>query len=145
MINHYFLSSRKTRHDSIIDLNGKKELASVERTTKRMAVVHRPQRFVSFLVPSLPLSFSFSFSLARSLPKKNRKHPTEDREREREREKGKKTCRMLKKRSLVVNLTHEITGTDVADKRIRLHFIRQRKDLRWIVWTSSRWFVSVLF
>ena len=42
----------------------------------------------------------------------------------------------VKKRSLVVNLTHEITGTDVADKRICL-IILNTKDRRWLMMFRS--------
>ena len=52
--------------------------------------------------------------VAHEFCEKEQKHPTEDEE------VGEEKCMHAecKKRSLVRNLTHEITGTDVADKRI---------------------------
>jgi hypothetical protein len=76
------------------------------------AAIHRPQRSVS-------CSLSSSHFLLHDLQKRT------ENTRRKTKKKKKRMHAECKKRSLVVNLTHEITGTDVADQRnlLRLNYL----------------------
>jgi hypothetical protein len=92
-----------------IDHNDKKNKAGVRKDNGNDANgkrTHRPQRSLSFFV-------SLSHFLLHDLPKKKNRNTRRKTKKKRERLHAE-----CKERSLVVNLTHEIAGTDVADKRI---------------------------